>query len=68
MIFIEDPAMVIAGVSTGEEKRVCQYGYPCNITCACFFHPQRDPGPDGCHGREFVLHSADEVILLPTVQ
>ena len=68
MVFIEDPAMVVAGVSTGEEKRICQYGFPCSNACQCFVRPGSDPGPEGCHGRDFEEHSADEVIPPPVRQ
>ncbi len=67
-VFVEDPDMVAAGVSTGEEKRACRYGFPRNSTCMCLFHPGSDPGLEGCHGRDFVEHSADEVIPLATHQ
>ncbi len=62
MVFIEDPAMVVAGVTTGEMKRVCPHGFSPNDTCQCYLHPEADPGVDGCHGRDFSENPVEKVV------
>lgn len=63
-ICIEDPDMVVAGVSTGEEKWICPHGFPATISCECYSRQGNAPEVEGCKGQLFAEHSVDTVIPL----
>ncbi len=58
-VYLEDPAATAAGFATSpgglmtRTKQVCPHGFSPNKACQCFLNRERDPGLEGCVGRQF---------------
>lgn len=61
-VFFEQGGNIAPSDYVEPSGRRCPHGFERSNACRCFTNHELDPGLEGCAGREFSQHPAEEVV------